>query len=337
MNRPLKDTLRSSATVVGIAAGLMALGYTGQTADGFVHTNFTGPLGLFGPDSVVAVDNDVIAIGNGPSDANELASLLKATTPTGKPRQPNQPVFEAGSAPKTNQLNASPTAPAPVVTSAGPAVQSAPQMGSTPVVDAQGKIDCTGAVSCLLDPKTNVTTVTYSDGTMATIQRINGMTMVAYQNINDKPQSASKPQTPAFTPMPLPAPTVTAKPAPSPLASVSVPAAPATAPEETPAVDSVPAINPGPAATTATQSAIPDISASTTRPRVTVSKPPQDYTPSRNSPPPPAASTPGTSSGVTRAIDAVKSAVDSVVGAVGKAVNPGASTSGTRGATNNPG
>lgn len=333
MNRPLKDSLRSSATVVGIAASLIALGYTGQSTDGFVHANFAGPLGLFGPDSV-EVDNDVIAIGNGPSDAAELAALLKATAPSGRPGQPNQAVFEAGSTPKTNQPNVVPAQQAPAFTSAGPAVQPAPQAGSTPVVDTQGKVDCTGAVSCLLDPKTNITTVTYADGTMATVQRINGMTMVAYQNVNDKPQNRPKTPAPSMAPAPSPAAPVQAKPAPSPLASVSVPAAPATA-SETPAVDSGPVVNPGPAATTATSSAVPDINASTARPRVTVSQPPQDYTPSRPSAPA-AASTPGTSSGVSRALDAVKDAVDSVVGAVGKAVNPGAATSGKR-ATNNQG
>lgn len=332
MNRPLKDPLRTCATVAGIAASLMVLGYTGQSTDGFVHASFAGPLGLFGPDSV-AIDNDVIAIGNGPSDAAAIASLLKATAPSDQLSQRSQSVFEAGSATKPSQANAVPTQQAPAVGSAGPAAQPVTPAGGAPVVDAQGKIDCTGAVSCLVDPKTNVTTVTYSDGTVATVQRINGLTMVAYQNANGKAQNQPKSQVPTMPSTPIQAP-VAAKPAPSPLASVSVPAAPATAPE-TPAVDSVPVVNPGPAAVTAPSSVIPDISASTARPRVTVSQPPQDYTPSRPSAPA-AASTPGNSSGVSSALDAVRSAVDSVVGAVGKAVNPGASTSGKR-ATNNQG
>ena len=202
------------------------------------------------------------------------------------------------------------------------------------MVDAQGKVDCTGAVSCLLDPKTNVTTVTYSDGTMAMVQRINGMTLVAYQNGTGKAQSQPKPLT---TPTPLPLAAVPAKPGPSPLASVSIPAAPATA-SDAPAVDSVPVVNPGPAATDQPSSTIPDITASTARLRVTVSQPPQDYSPSRPSAPG-AASTPGSSSSaVSGALDAVREAVDSVVGAVGKvvgkAVNPGASN-GSKRASNN--
>lgn len=322
--------MRTSATVVGAAAGLMVMGYTGQTTDGFVHTDFTGPLGLFGPGSAETVENDIIAIGNGPGDAAALASLLKITAPTARPGN----IFEAGSTTAPTQGPASvPTA------TAGPVALQAGQAGSTPVIDAQGQVDCAGAVSCLLDPRTNTTTVVYSDGTMAIVQRINNMTLVTYQNVSEKAQTAPKMQLPPLTPPSPPVSASPAKPGPSPLASVTVPTEPTTSTDSTaidsgpaanpgpavnagPAVNSDQAISPGPAASVAPPSTVPDITASTARPRVTVTQTPQDYTPSR----PTAPSAQGSSSGISGALGAVRDAVKSAVEAVGKAVGSAAST-----------
>lgn len=328
MNRPFPKAARTGATVVGIAAGLLALGYSGQSTDGYVHVAFTGPLGLFGPDSVDSADTDLIAIG-GPGDAAALAALLKSTAPRGSSAQPNRVSLESGNIPNSNQVKAFPAVGSPA--SAGPAAAPLAAPSNTPTVDEQGQVDCTGAVTCQLDPKTNVTTVTYSDGTMAIVQRINGMTLVAYKNVpvpesvNGKTSNQAKSPAPQTIPVPQPVAVVPAKPAPSPLASVAVPSTTTT--PEVPAVDSVPEVNAGPATTTAPTAPIPGITAGTVRPRVTVTKPPQDYSPSR---PGGAASTNANKPGVSGAFDAVKEAVTSVVDAVGKAVNPGASTGATR-------
>ena len=306
VNRHLKDTLRASATVVGAAAGLMVLGYSVQSTDGFVHTDLTGPLGLFGP-GALENETDILAIGNGPSDAAALASLLKVASPNTKAGN----TFAASSTPTISQL---PPAPLPAPVAAGPVAQQAAPMETTPVVDADGKVDCTGAVSCLLDPRTNITTVTYADGTMAMVQMINGMTLVTYQNVNDKNQP--KTQVPSTNTAPLPVAASPAKPVPSPLASVSVPAT-TDASADPPDVDSVPAVNPGPPATVSPSPPAVATGPSATRPRVTITKPPQDYNPPRPRQP---------SYNGSSALDTVREALKSVVDAVGKAVNPGAST-----------
>ncbi len=325
MKRQIPHTVRTSATVVAVAASLIVLGYTGQTPDGYVHTNFTGPLGLFGPSSLEMNDSDILAIGNGPSDASALASLLKTTAPRGNSTQEFRATLEA--APSTTQVGTPPSTTPQSLMGTPTAVPATDQIPAT-VVDEQGRVDCTGAISCLLDPKTNVTTVTYSDGTMATVRRINGMTLVAYQNINDKNQSKSPNPVAPLPPAPQPA-SVAPATTPSPLASVAVPSVTKPAPS----IDSVPAVDPGPVSSIPQSATLPDLSAA--RPRVTISRPPQDYTPVR-----PNAATGQPSAGqsstpfVSGAVDAVKEAVGSVAGAVGKAVgkdpNPGASTPGKR-------
>lgn len=338
MTGPLPHAVRTSAAVVSIAAGLLALGCTAQSTDGYVHAAFTGPLGLFGPDAIHSGDTDVIAIG-GLGDASSLAALLKSTAPRTNAVQSLRAPLQSGAIPNSAQANGF-TGATTSVTGA-PVAAAPPAPANAPAIDDQGRVDCTGAVSCQLDPKTNVTTVTYSDGTMAIVQRINGMTLVTFktvpENVPDsvigKTQNQSKTPVP-YVPAPLAVAAAPAKPAPSPLASVPVPTTPDTTPDSPPldsaALDSVPAVNPGPAAATpATPN--PGITASTARPRVTVTKPPQDYSPSRPSGPA-AANT--SQPGVSRAIDAVKEAVSSVVDAVGKAVNPGASTGVKRSNTN---
>lgn len=69
------------------------------------------------------------------------------------------------------------------------------------------------------------------------------------------------------------------------------------------------------------------------RPRVTVSRPPRDFGPAQSDDTEPIISDPTsivppkvvTPPKVSEALDAVKDAVDSVVGAIGKALSPGAS------------
>ena len=178
VNRHLKDTLRASATVAGAAAGPMVLGYSVQSTDGFVHTDLTGPLGLFRTGRPGERDRH-------PRDRQRSQRCRRAgLAPEGRvPNTKAGNTFAASSTPTISQL----PRPLPAPVAAGPVAQQAAPMETTPVVDGDGKVDCTGAVSCLLDPRTNITTVTYADGTMAMVQMING-TLVTYQNVNDKNQ-----------------------------------------------------------------------------------------------------------------------------------------------------
>lgn len=311
VKRQAGHVARAGATAVAAAAGLMALASTGQTPDGLIHANFGGPLGLFG--TPADTQSDVLAIGDGPTDPTELAALLQTTGPNVDTAAPFRVAIETetstSAAPNSTELRVLPT-PGPL---------SAPtdkQSQSKPVVDAEGRIDCRGAVSCETDPTTNVTKVTYPDGVVALVQKINDMTLIAYENVGE----ALKAPLQAFLP-----PAETVKP---PLAAAAVPAAPAApAPAAvTPAPQAqLPAVDPGPPAAD-------DITASTVRPRVTVTRPPRDFSPGQTGDTapslrvPPSISVPPPPKGVSDALDAVRGAVDSVVGAIGKALGPGAST-----------
>ena len=47
-------------------------------------------------------------------------------------------------------------------------------------------------MSCDFDPATNVTTVTYADGLVAIVQKINDLTVVAYKNATEQlPEAGS--------------------------------------------------------------------------------------------------------------------------------------------------
>lgn len=282
----------------------MLLATTGQTTDGFVHANFGSPMGIFGaaPDDS---QTGVMAIGDGSSDATELASLLSVTgTTTAKPG-PLRVAFETGG-PNASELKVFPTT--------GPAAARISDQSlvlpSKPVVDAQGRIDCSGSVSCQTDPATNITTVTYPDGIVALVQKINDTTVIAYKTLTDA----------------LPAPLQNLLPsAPASASSAAAAAAPvadaaAAAPvADAPVADAAAAA--APVAADPSVAPLPDISAATIRPRVTVSSPPLDYTPG-----------PGKTGGVfgnplqlptntTNPVDIVKDAVNSVVNAIGGVVN----------------
>lgn len=297
VNRRTKHVGRISATAFGVAGGLMLLATTGQTTDGFVHANFGSPLGVFGA-SQADSQAGVMAIGDGSSDATELATLLNsAATKIAKPG-PFRVTFEAGAGPNASELKVFPTA-SPV------AAQISDQslaMPNKPVVDAQGRIDCSGAISCQTDPTTNITTVTYADGIVALVQKINDTTVVAYKTVtNALPAQLQN----LFPTLPAPAPL--------PAAAAAAPAAPAADAASIPApATEAPAADPAAAA-------VPEISAATIRPRLTITSPPADYAPG----------TTGTVSGnplqlppnVTNPVDVVKDAVGSVVSAIGGMVN----------------
>lgn len=294
MNWRTKQAARAGVTALGVAGGLMLLAATGQTTDGFVHANFGSSLGLFG-----AVPGDsqtgVMAIGDGSSDATELATLLSVPgTTTAKPG-PLRVAFETGEGPNASELKVFPTT--------GPAAAQISDQSlalpNKPVVDAQGRIDCTGALSCQTDPVTNITTVTYPDGIVALVQKINETTVVAYKTVTSAlPAQLQN----LFPPAPATAPLAAAAAAPT---NAAAPAAEAPAPA---------AVNADPSA-----APLPDISAATVRPRVTVSSPPSDYTPGKT----------GTVFGnplqlptnTTNPVDVVKDAVNSVVNAIGGVVN----------------
>jgi len=271
VDRRVKDTLRASATAVGVATGLLALASTAQTPDGYIHASFGGPLDVFSTSSA-----DVLTIGDGTNDASELAALLKGPVgPAAKDGAPNSPyrvAYEAGAAPNlTTGLVIDPPVDDQPVTAAATSKDAA-VLPSKPVVDSQGKIDCSGAVSCHTDPLTNITTVTYPDGVVAIVQKINDLTVVAYKAITEMlpselsallppvPTAPAPPLLAAVTPSQVPAPTAPV------VEPESIPAPPA--PETTSG-----SIDPGPPA--------PDINfdPSDGGPRLNVTTPPNDFSP----------------------------------------------------------
>lgn len=320
MDRRAKDGLRAGATAVGVAAGLMVLASTAQTPDGFVRASLGGPLAPFG---IGNTTSDVLSIGDGAGDPSELAALLKGSAPNtggGLPDSPYRAAYEAGATPGVT--------PPRVLLETGPIDAPAPTAGSTPiptpksVVDSQGRVDCTGAVSCQTDPVTQVTTVTYPDGVVAIVQKVNDLTVVAYKTLTEYlPPSVQT----LLPPVPTKAPPVVAA-APPPMASVPSPQpeTPAVLAPPTPDESVVPAFDPGPPA--------PDLldpsDDSSPGPRVSV-RPPMDFSPDSGP------DDPGTPNGPNDnfpGLDKVKDALDSVVdkvgdavGKVGKAVGPGAS------------
>jgi hypothetical protein len=262
MSRLINHAVRAGASAVGVAAGLMFLASTSQTPDGFTQASFNGPLGIFG-DSAPEHPGDVIAVGDGTGDTSELAAILNRPIPTGNPDVLHQEAFNAGIGPNRVGVTAIPTA---ALAAGAPTSKQSLGLPTKSVVDAQGHIDCTGSVSCLTDPATHVTTVTYPDGVVALIQQINDMTVVAYQTVANAilPDGAkalfgsSTAQAPLQIPMPGPA-----------------AAAPVQAPAQqtqNPVAESAPSAAP----------VSPEISASTVRPQLTVAPTPQELAPGQN-------------------------------------------------------
>ena len=293
MGQRTKTVGRLSATAFGVAGGLMLLATTGQTTDGFVHTNIGSPLGVFGA-SPTDSQAGVLAIGDGSSDATELATLLNtAATDIAKPG-PFRVTVEAGAGPNASELKVFPT----TISASAQISDQSLALPNKPVVDAQGRIDCSGAISCLTDPATNITTVTYADGIVALVQKINDTTVVAYKTVTNALPAQLQDLFPAA-------------PEPAPLPAAAAPAT-GSAPAAAPAAET-------PAAADPAAAPVPDITAATIRPRLTVTSPPADYSPGKT----------GSVSGnplqlppnVTNPVDVVKDAVGSVVDAIGGMVN----------------
>ena len=303
MSRLPNHAMRSGALAVGVAAGLMVLASTTQSPDGFVTSAFRGPLEALGG-SAPAEEADLLAIGAGSSDIGEIAAIINPGVsnpgvPQGLTDPSVQAAYDAGMG-----LGAAPVGDAAL---AAPAYKQSLELPRVPVVDAQGRIDCTGSVSCLTDPVTKVTTVTYPDGVVALVQQVNDMTVVAYKTLTEAlpaPFKALMP--PAFTP------TFAPPGGPAPLPAASVPAVQTPAPQTgAPSIDATPP----------SSAKLPEINASTVRPRVVVTKPSRDLGPGQNE----SASGPGAvkipavkipAVKPTSPFDVVKDAIGSVVGAV---------------------
>lgn len=301
----------------------MVLASTAQTPDGFVRASLGGPLAPFGIGNTTTTD--VLSIGDGASDTSELAALLKASAPNtggGPSDSPDRAPYEAGATPAVT-----PVTPPRVLLDTDPIEDPAPTTGATAipapksVVDSEGRVDCTGSVSCETDPVTQVTTVTYPDGVVAIVQKINDLTVVAYKTLTEYlPPSVQT----LLPPVPTTAPPVVAAP-PPPMASTSAP----SLQPETPAVVASPtqdetvgpAIDPGPPAPD-----LVDLSDSKPGPRVNVTRPPMDFSPDSGPNDPRTPNGPNNNfPGLDKVKDALDSVVDKVGDAVGKAIGPGAS------------
>lgn len=298
----------------------MLLASTGQTPHGFVQASFGGPLGVLSAPE--PVNQDVVRIGDGgAADATELAALLQTAGREGAvPAAPFQVTYAPGAMPNTSGISAlAATGPA-----SAPVAKQSDALTLKPVLNSEGRVDCTGAVSCVTDPVTNMTTVTFPDGVVAIVQQINNMTLVAYKTVTDTVAGAIQGLIPKFV-QPKPAATV---PAPKPPAVPAAPAAPEPEIVAAPPVTvQVPDVDAGPLAPVKAAPKAPiDISASTIRPQLTITRAPEDF--SATNPGGPTIGNPEVA--VTDAIDAVKGAVGSVVGAVtdavGKALGPAAAT-----------
>ena len=335
MDRRVKDGLRAGATAVGVAAGLMALASTAQTPDGFIRASFGGPLDVFrGTDT-----SDVLSIGDGAGDATELAALLKgSSTPTGTAAVPDSPyraAFEAGSTPGATTLNVFPTTDPVTGLSpfAAPDVKATAIPPSKPVVDSQGRVDCTGAVSCDTNPVTKVTTVVYPDGVVAIVQKVNDLTVVAYKTLTEAlPPSvqallpaASAPEVAATAPAPPP----TTSPDPTQEPAVET----ATAPEPPAPDTATPPVDPATPAPEVVPDPEVDLTDADPGPRADVTPPPIDFSPDSplgdlptpNLPKPKLPDLGKVKDALGSVVDGVSDAVGKATDAVGKAIGSGAS------------
>ena len=305
MSRLPNHVMRACASAVGVATGLMVLASTTQSPHGFIPSAFLAPLEALGG-STPTDEADLLAIGAGSSDIGEIAAILDSqgsnpAMPPGLTDSPVQAAYEAGIGVTA--------VPAGDPALAAPAYKQSLTLPRVPVVDAQGRVDCTGSVSCLTDPVTKVTTVTYPDGVVALVQQVNDMTVVAYKTLTEAlPEPFQALMPPPFQPtFPKPG-----SPAPLPAAAVQAPAPQTSAPSS----DAPPVDAPSLDAKPPSSAELPEISASTVRPRVVVTKPPADLGSGQNGP----ASGPGLikipAVKPTSPFDVVRDVIGSVVGAV---------------------
>lgn len=206
-----------------------------HSADGgILYANYLGgPLGLYGATQAADTDTEVLA-----GDGRLLAELVDPSDQSGNVFHIN---YEFDAHAQTQVVN--------VFTDANALVNH----DSKPSVDSSGGVDCTGTTSCHTDPRTQIATLTYPDGVVAIIQRINNITLVAYRTLGP----------------------IRSQPAPVPDAT---PAPPAAQPDP-PAPAAPPPAEPTPTPAPATTPAAP---AANTGPRLNVVRPAPDFTPGRS-------------------------------------------------------
>lgn len=164
-------------------------------------------------------DTQVLSIGGGSDDAATLAELLDSTDPSNNVFHIN---YEFDARAKVQVLT--------VFTDSNALANH----DSTHTVDQAGGVNCTGAAICHTDPSSGATTITYPDGVVAVVERINDIAVVAYKTLGAavlghlKPPAVDAPAPQAAPPQAEPA-----DPAPAaadpPSAPADVPAAPAAA------------------------------------------------------------------------------------------------------------
>jgi hypothetical protein len=207
-----------------------------HSADGgILYANYLGgPVGLYGAMQAVDTDTEVLA------DDPPMLELVNPSDPSGNVFHIN---YEFNAHAQTQVVN--------VFTDANAMASH----DDKPSVDASGGVDCSGTTSCHTDPRTQIATLTYPDGVVAIIQRINNITLVAYKTLGSTVR-----EQPASVPHATP---------PPPAAQPSAP--PASAPADPTAP---PAPSPPPVA--------PAAPAASTGPRLNVVRPAPDFTPGRS-------------------------------------------------------
>ncbi|MCX2933383.1 hypothetical protein ORI20_24225 [Mycobacterium sp. CVI_P3] len=189
---------------------------------GFLYANYLGgPIGLYGAMQGNA-EEEVLTIGDGPGDAATLAELLDSTDQSGNVFHIN---YEFDARAETQVLNVF----------ADPDALTAHD--SKPSVDRSGGVDCTGTTTCRTDPRTRITTLTYPDGVVAVVERIDDITVVTYRMLGaavlghlDTTRSEAPASAPAPVPQPTPAPSAAEPPAPTPADPPLAPAAASAGP-----------------------------------------------------------------------------------------------------------
>lgn len=224
MQDKFRISARASAAAIGLAGGLMMLASTQPQAFAssnfdlaalFVHSSASnpsgdafldifdgelrrdpsggivyanklgGPMGVYGSFLTKDDEPDLISAG-GPEGAAQLTALLNSTTehPKGDtaPLTPSAVASESYSTANSHVLNVF----ADPATMNDHLSQQNSQAGSRPTIDDQGEVDCAGALICRTDPSTQATTVTYPDGVVAVVQKVNDLTVVAYNAIRDR-------------------------------------------------------------------------------------------------------------------------------------------------------
>lgn len=156
-----------------------------EPGGGIVYANsLGGPVGVYG--SFLTKDEDDLISVAGPEGAAQLTLLLNSsahrTAGDGTTAlTPANVASEFYSTPNSNVLNVF----ADPATMNDHLSRQNSERESRPTIDEHGDVDCAGALTCNTDPSTNSTTVTYPDGVVAVVQKVNNLTVVAYNAIRD--------------------------------------------------------------------------------------------------------------------------------------------------------